>query len=237
MAKMRPFKAVVFDVDGTLCSFSTGLGDVYAGVLAAHGVHGDPQLLNQSLKRTWSGFQDRYLNTADQYHTSPEREREVWLEFATKVLEDAGISPVGREHLVEEIYRSFSSPQGRTIEPGAVECLQALRSSGVVVAAATNNDIRTKEALNALGLAQYLDVVFVAAELSWKKPSPRYFETIAARLCVEPVSLVHVGNSLELDIVPAQKSGWSAVLYDPRGKGEEPRVGSLADLVRFLEQR
>lgn len=236
MTHTATLKAAVFDVDGTLCSFATSLGDVYARVMAAHGVSGDPHMLNQSVKRIWGGFQDRYLNTPEHYRTSHERERSVWLEFATTVLEDAGVSCVGREHVVEEIYNSFSSPQGRVVEPGAVECLHELRASGVIVAAATNNDIRTKQVLNALGLTKHLDAVFVAAELSWKKPSRHYFDAIAARLRVPPTSIVHIGNNRELDITPAQASGWSAVLYDPKGTGKDPRVGMLRDVVRLFRR-
>lgn len=228
--------AVVFDIDGTLCSFGAPLGDAYAGVLARHGIQTSPMVLNQSVKRVWAGFQGRYLNTGEHYRTSEEREREVWLEFATKVLEDAGISSSGLEHVVEDIYRSFSSPQGRVLEPGALECLQALRALGITVVAATNNDARTKEVICALGLRAHLDDVVVAADLGWKKPSLRYFNAIASRMGTPASSLLHVGNHLDLDVTPARESGWSAVLYDPKGKGPQPRIGSLHELLRHVDR-
>lgn len=234
MSESPSVTAVVFDIDGTLCSFGTPLGEAYAGVLGRHGIETPPHLLNQSVKRVWAGFQDRYLNSSEHYRTSEQREREVWLEFATKVLEDAGVVSAHLKNVVEDIYGSFSSPQGRVLEPGVVECLKELRAMGITVVAATNNDARTKAVIDALGIGAHLDGVFVAAELSWKKPSPRYFQAIEARIGTSASAILHVGNHLDLDIVPAQKSGWSAVLYDPKGNGPAPRIGSLSDLVGYI---
>ena len=236
MSTKSPIKAVVFDIDGTLCSFDTPLGHAYAEVLAVHGIPVQPSLIDRSLKRVWEGFQSRYLNTPEQHRTSEERERLVWFEFATKVLEDAGISCVGRDHIVEDIYRSFSRPQGRIVEPGARECLAALRESGISAVAATNNDSRTKDVLDALGLLSHLDAVFVAAELSWKKPSRRYFQEIGDRLGIPAASILHVGNHVDLDVIPAHESGWSAILYDPKGRGRDPRIASLMELLPLVKR-
>ena len=77
---------------------------------------------------------------------------------------------------------------------------------------ASNNDERLFTVVEELGLSSYFDRVLVASHLGWKKPSPRFYLQIAKELRLDPVSLVHVGNDLNLDIGPALNLGWRAIL-------------------------
>lgn len=228
-------KAIVFDIDGTLCSLSKEVGAVYAEVLARHNLIMDPEVLNQAARAEWQYFQELYLNTANHYHTSHEREKNVWLEFVRRVLVRAKFAVEDQADLMHAIYNAFASAAYRSVEPGAIEFLQKAKGRGLHSVAASNNDQRSKVALQELGLAEHLEGVFVAGDLTWKKPSPFFFETLAQRLKLKPEHILHVGNNLELDVEAAQRCGWSAILYDPRGRGgEQLSVRSFAELAGLL---
>ena len=207
------FKAVVLDVDGTLCSLTHGVGEVYAEVLAEKGFSSAASNISLAARHEWREFQDLYLNTPHQNQTTHAREREVWLEYVRRVLARAELSEAIRPEVVGAIYQAFASKKYRAVEPGAVEFLKAAREAGLMVVAATNNDLRTKTVLQELGVSDYLSHMFVAGDLLWKKPSVHFFTTIATLLGVEGPHILHVGNDLKLDIEPARRAGWSAIMY------------------------
>lgn len=214
-------KAVVLDIDGTLCSLTRGVGEIYAELLAGQGFDGDAAVLSECAVAEWRGFQPTYLNVDQGYQTDPERERWVWHEYVRGVLTRAGLTSANRPDMVEYIYNAFSTKAHRVVIPGAMEFLRKARRGGLLVVAATNNDDRSTRMLGELGVAEHLDGIFSAGELGWKKPSIEFFKALEGRVRHEPSALVHVGNDAILDIEPARRAGWSAVHFGRRGDGQE----------------
>lgn len=219
-------KAVVLDVDGTLCSLTHSVGEIYAEVLASLAIPADASKLSRAARLEWVEYQDIYLNSEGQHQTSSTREREVWLEFVRRVLTRADLAEAAGPKVVSVIYDVFATGRYRAIEPGALDFLKEAKKVGLVVAAATNNDARTKSVLRDLGLTDYLFDVFDAGDLLWKKPAVQFFTSVANRLGVEGDLILHVGNDPKLDIEPARRAGWSAVKY---GAGSETSEGAVRD--------
>jgi len=225
-------KAVVLDVDGTLCSLTRGVGEIYAELLAAQGVDSDAARLAECAVAEWRGFQPTYLNVGQGYQTDPEREKWVWHEYVRGVLTRAGLASANRPDVVEFIYHAFSTKAHRVVTPGAVEFLRKARQRGVFVVAATNNDDRSKRVLLELGISEHLDGSFSAGELGWKKPSVEFFRALERRLGRSSSSLLHVGNDTALDVEPARHAGWGAVHFGGaggRGSGAEGDLLCAAD--------
>lgn len=214
-------KAVVLDIDGTLCSLTQGVGKIYAELLAEQGVDGDAAVLSECAIAEWRGFQPTYLNVERGYQTDPERERWVWREYVRGVLARAGLASANRPDVVEHIYNAFSTKAHRVAMPGAVEFLRKARRVGLLVVAATNNDDRSAKVLVELGVAEHLDGIFSAGELGWKKPSIEFFRALESRVRHEPSALLHVGNDAILDIEPAHRAGWGTVHFGAHGDGRE----------------
>lgn len=237
MSGANAVQGVVFDVDGTLVVLRASIGELYAEALQELGVSVDGHELERAAVTTWGSFEAEYLNVAEFYATQPSRETLVWCEFVRRVLRqvDAGLST--RWDLIAGVYSFFAQGRSRRVVEGAVEACRDLAASGLVVIAATNNDQRTPSVLADLGFSPHISRVFTAGELGWKKPSPKFFRQISSRVGLPASALVHVGNSPAHDVDAAREAGFQAVLYDPQGRGEEPRVGSLTELVsRLLRQ-
>jgi len=232
--KTSDVQAIVLDIDGTMCSLTKGVGEIYAELLHAQGLPGDATVLSKAARDEWGLFQDYYLNTSDHHQTTHHREREVWLEFVRRVFARAGLPYGNRTQVVRSIYDAFASSNFRGLEPGIVEFVQKARSAGLRVLAASNNDERSKVTLQELGITEYLSGVFVAGDLGWKKPSPNYFVALESRLHMNAGHILHVGNNFPLDVEAAVRCGWSAILYDPTGMGTRPSVKSHEELGRIL---
>lgn len=232
--KTSDIKGVVLDIDGTMCSLTKGVGEIYAELLQAQGLAGNAAKLSQAAREEWRNFEDYYLNSAHANETTHQREREVWLAFVRAVFARAGLSYADRSDIVTSIYDAFASSKYRCVEPGLIEFLEKARLAGLSVIAASNNDNRSKITLRELGVEQYLAGVFVAGDLGWKKPSPHFFKAIESRLNWNRSQILHIGNNYRLDVEAALKSGWSAVLYDTKGVGQQPCVQSFQVLVRMF---
>jgi FMN phosphatase YigB (HAD superfamily) len=234
LVKNSEIRAVVLDIDGTLCSLTQGVGTIYNDLLRERGLVSDSATLEAAVRQVWPGFQDTYLNTQDNYRTTHAREREVWLEFVRRVCAAAQI-PYGTDQgVVEFIYDAFASRAYRRVEPGAIDFLRRAHARGLTLAAASNNDSRSKVMARELGLDAYLSRVLVAGDLGWKKPSPNFYDALSAHIAVPPANILHVGNDRALDVEAAMRRGFSAVLYAPKDGAPSPSVASFSELGDML---
>jgi HAD superfamily hydrolase (TIGR01509 family) len=227
-------RAVVLDIDGTLCSLTNGVGTIYHDLLRERGLVSDSSTLEHAARQVWAGFQETYLNTQDLYRTTHTREREVWLEFVRRVCAAAQLPHGTDDAVVEFIYDAFASRAYRRVEPGAIDFLRRAHARGLILAAASNNDSRSKVMVRELGLDAYLSQVLVAGDLGWKKPSPNFYDALSARIAVPPANILHVGNDRALDVEAAMRRGFSAVLYAPKGGTPSPSVASFSELGDML---
>ncbi len=119
--------------------------------------------------------------------------------------------------------------------PDALPCLQALRRKGLAVGVVSNWGKTLPRVLEALGLEPYVEVAIAAHELGFAKPDPRPFEAALRALGVDPQEALHVGDSLESDVVGAERAGMRALHLVRSGSPAPGRILSLEELVEELD--
>ncbi|KAI9359940.1 HAD-like domain-containing protein [Zopfochytrium polystomum] len=164
--------------------------------------------------------------------------------------------------LSDRLVRLFATKEPFTLRPGVHDALSRLAalSPRPVLGVLSNSDPRTRDVIDELGLAGMFDFVMLSYNLGLEKPDPRVFAaaieaasgvltrrgqpgTIAAERAV------HVGDSLERDVMAAQAAGWIGFKVQYYGDGDDdgggdktglsrPTVESnLDELVRLVEKR
>ncbi|MEV7525401.1 HAD family hydrolase [Streptomyces sp. NPDC091371] len=114
----------------------------------------------------------------------------------------------------------------------ALPALTSLRAAGAELSLFTNGPSDGQRAkIRALGLAPYLDHVFISEELGAAKPSPEAFRAVLSALGRTARQSVMVGDSLATDIAGARAAGIRAVLLDRTGQWSGPGVESIAGLA------
>jgi putative hydrolase of the HAD superfamily len=83
------------------------------------------------------------------------------------------------------------------VVPGTTECLQALRSHGLELAAVTNWDVTVRERLTALGLAPFLSHLVTSAEVGARKPDPAVFRGALDLLGIPAGRALHIGDDAD----------------------------------------
>lgn len=103
------------------------------------------------------------------------------------------------------------------------------------LAAITNGNIQ----LARQPLAHHFPVAIAAGEILAPKPDPRAFLTALARLDAAPEHAMHVGDSWDEDILPAQRLGmhaaWIAERHDRPLPNRVQRIAHVKELPALLE--
>ena len=101
------------------------------------------------------------------------------------------------------------------LSPGALDCIETLRSQGAKLGLVTNGFAATHhEKIARLGLTALFDGLFIADEMGMVKPDPAVFRHACSVLGSEPQRTAMVGDRYDRDIVGAQSTGMFTVLVD-----------------------
>jgi putative hydrolase of the HAD superfamily len=65
--------------------------------------------------------------------------------------------------------------------------------------------------LDGNGLGEYLNHIFISAELGWEKPDPAIYRHVTDVLNVQPGAVLSVGDDSRNDVEGPRRAGWQAV--------------------------
>jgi FMN phosphatase YigB (HAD superfamily) len=126
--------------------------------------------------------------------------------------------------------------------PDAASTLRSLSQAGWRQAIVTNRpwpaEILNRR-LRECGLPNVFEAIVTSADVGVRKPHALVFETALRDLGVNPEDTVLVGDSYEIDVVPAAVLGMTPILKlnerqpDPAFTLARHQVSSLADLLRL----
>jgi putative hydrolase of the HAD superfamily len=117
--------------------------------------------------------------------------------------------------------------------PDAPGALEAARARELQVVVASNWDVSLHELLARLQLAPLLDGIVTSAEVGASKPSPEVFERALQLAGVASDDAIHVGDSVEHDVIGAQNAGIEPILLSRDGRVAPPGVRSIASLAEL----
>ncbi len=166
-------------------------------------------------------------------------ERELWhkyllLRFFFEIGVD--IHPNDLEHLywffIDMIAKRFILPRRHR------QLLEYLSGMGyyIILTTATGAHDLPLRVIRYNNAEQFFNQVFSTQLLGLIKPDPRFYIEIAETLHVEPHRIIHIGDSLRHDILPAMKAGFRTILFDWRTRCRPSDTSScITDLWDILE--
>ena len=212
--------AVTFDVGGTLIQPWPSVGHVYAEVAVRHGARNIPaELLEARFKSAWCAQND-FAYT-----------REAWAELVDQTFLGLCAKPPSQTFF-PELYEHFAQPEAWRIFDDVLSTLEELATKGVRLGVISNWDERLRVLLRRLKLDGFFETIVVSCEVGFAKPSPVIFERAARTLGLPPESILHIGDSFEMDVQGARSAGLKALrlVRAARPRSDAEAIHSLAGL-------
>jgi putative hydrolase of the HAD superfamily len=105
---------------------------------------------------------------------------------------------------------------GRVLATGAVELLDFLREKGFILAVISNNDGRTEEKCEELGIRKYFQFIADSTRLAMTKPDSRIFHFVLDKLGLSLNEVIHVGDLYGSDVMGGLNAGLDVVWLNNR---------------------
>jgi putative hydrolase of the HAD superfamily len=229
---LKNYKAVFFDVGGTLLRVHPSVGDVYATHARNFGFTGSPDDLNREFKQEWSNMGGMESLGRQK---GLEVERAFWKELVRRVFAShGGLEDFDR--YFDLIYDVFRSKESWRVFKDVTESglLGQLKNDGVVLGVISNWDSRLPEILKNTGLASYFNFILASTVVGSAKPDTGIFQEALKRAGVPAEQACHIGDEPATDIEGARNAGMHSILIDRKGHQlveVSPTVNSFHELV------
>jgi HAD superfamily hydrolase (TIGR01549 family) len=219
-------KAVLFDVDFTLCRPGPELSpERYARIASRHGVTLDPACYDKAREAA-------VLNL--KRHPELLHDDSIWHRFTEEIFTGMGGPEEIASECATEIEQGWEVSENFELYEDALAALEEVRKAGLRIGLVSNGirDLHEFVAHHRLEV----DAIVDSRTHGRVKPHPTIFERALELLGARPAETVMVGDSLEEDIEGARALGMRAILVDrdERHPEVEDRVTDLLALPAAL---
>lgn len=199
-----------FDAGGTLFRPFPSVGYYYSRVAAKHGCSVGAEEIEDAFRRVWSehdGIGDL------RSHSDEKIEKEFWRKIVTAVFKDfEGLKAF--DPFFDELHDLFAEPRVWKLYPEVEEVLQALQERKFILGMVSNWDSRIFKLCQGLGIDRYFDFKVISAVFGAAKPNPKIFQEALKKANASAKEVIHVGDSLEDDVLGAHLAGIQSIWID-----------------------
>lgn len=232
----KRIKTVFFDAADTLFRIKGGVGYMYSSVAKKYGADSTPEGVERAFKKAFSSAPPLAFGGV-----SPDDRRVLekrwWYEVVRAVFIEVGMFD-GFDDYFEELFEVFRK-EAWELFPETKDTLQSLKERGLSLGIISNFDTRVYDVCASLGIIGYFDSFVISSEVGYAKPSPRIFSLALSKSGVSPQECIHVGDSLEHDLVGARSVGIRVLLLDKSGRyrtrGDVERIENLSEVIGFVD--
>jgi putative hydrolase of the HAD superfamily len=225
-------RAVLVDGLGTLLSLAPPGLALAQALQREHGIELTVQEAEEAFAVEMRYYREHHHEAGDEAALAALRRR--CAQTLLKALPQRWAQALGSDELMAPMLASLRF----SAYPDAAGALARLRALGMRLVAVSNWDVGLPLVLRRVGLAGYLDGAVSSGQVGHAKPAPSIFRAGIAVAGVSPQQAVHVGDSIENDVLGALRAGLGAVLLRRR-RSERCEAGELppgVPVIHSLEQ-
>ena len=232
---LEGIRVISFDVGFTLIYTEPPVGTVYAKIAAGFGYRLNGEEVHARFRETWKTKSSR-----DQQEkiTALANEKQAYRWWKGIVRESLGdkVAPEDVDDIFSECFQEYAKGDYWRVYPEVLQTLNTLRSKDFHLVVLSNWDRRLLRTLKDLRLDGFFERIYISTLIGYAKPNPGAFQHIVNDLKVSPHEILHVGDTLNEDILGAQQANIRAVCIDRRGKSRStpdkiPVISSLTELL------
>lgn len=230
----RRYKAVLFDLDGTLRANQPEGFEAfveYAGRVGLALSGEQIKICEREAHRYWASARvDTDIARFDQ--------RGFWVNYNQLLLDgmNAGHEIGECAHRIQDLFDDYQ-PQD-VLFADARPVLQALHGDGYTLGLVSNRDENLLPRVEAYSLAEFFDFTLSAGQAASYKPDPRIFYKALEMANAHVHETVYIGDNFFADVIGALNIGMDAILIDPHDVFERyysARVRQLREVLPLIQ--
>jgi putative hydrolase of the HAD superfamily len=230
----RRFKAILFDLDGTLRANVPEGVEAFIAYAQRAGLALTPAqivLCERAVHRYWADG----AQVAD--HLARFDERGFWINYNRILLFAMGIDDCSDcAQRIQDFFDDYRPAD--IVFPEAPRVLRALKEDGYVLGLVSNRDGDLAPLAAQYGIGEYFDFTLSGGQAGSFKPDGRIFRR-ALRMAgdVSPAQALYIGDNYYADVLGATAVGMEALLIDPRDVFVglyDKRVKRLDEVLDFI---
>jgi HAD superfamily hydrolase (TIGR01549 family) len=230
------FKAVFFDLDGTLRIPSPSPTEAFIQFARSQQID-----INEEAARRVKIWAHRFWGQDDLLKNEWDRlgEEAFWINYSRRLLEtvQATNNLQAQAQQVRDYFGTAYAPQVE-LAAGAGELLADLKASGYILGVISNRSQPFHDVLSQLGISDWFDMTLAAGEIGVWKPNPAIFDHARSYFTMlEASECLYIGDNYYADGVGANDAGMTPVIYDPEWLYDElpfMRVDELGQITAIL---
>lgn len=213
---VHPIETVLFDLDGTLRHNVPSADDFQYDFALQFGLKDEPGKQAKGTRWAhayWAQSSD-LLSDIDQFGLMDDA---FWIHYAYRYLCALDVPQAQALDLAPRLFQGMQEkfePENH-IYPCVLDTLGKLKTSGYTLGLVSNRSRPCQEECQQLGLLEYFEFAYVAAEVDAWKPDPRIFDRALKITGSLPPQTLYIGDNYYADVLGAQNAGMQAVLLDP----------------------
>lgn len=128
----------------------------------------------------------------------------------------------------------------RAALPGVVELLDYLKGTDYRLGVISNNDGRTTEKCEEVGIRDYFDFIFDSTKLGMIKPDSSIFLHALEKFGIAPSEALYIGDLYGSDVLAGTDAGMDVIWFNRRGferpdDSDIPEVNEMIEIKSLLE--
>ena len=226
---------VFFDAAGTLFDVRGSVGEIYCRCAREFDVRCDAEEIQARFSTAFKRKPPMAFSEAPLGETR-RMERSWWEELVFDVFEHRMSTSVF-DSFFDRVYETFRGSDAWALFPETLGVLEKLCERRYRIGVISNFDSRLTEVLAALRVEPFIEHTVLSSLVGVAKPDPRIFRIAADSMGVSPARALHVGDSLDHDVVGARNAGLKAFLIDRQDRYpclSDSRLRSLSELCDML---
>jgi len=236
-------KAVFFDLDGTLCDSDTAWNIAIKETFQRLHEH-EPNVSEEAITEAWTAVHQRLFQQLGAGKLSMAEVRDARFQC---LFEELGLPA---DKVMEELSDFFCSRYLTSLRLYEdVTVLEELHAYHVGIITNGAHDEHTDSQLSKvrhLGLSERIQSLTISGEIGIRKPNLGIFKVACERANVLPEEAIFIGDSVQNDIVGANRASMTSVLINrkldvpiPKTVDEQPdyTISNLYDVLSCLKNR
>ena len=204
----------IFDFAGTIADLSPSSADMLRSFLKENY---DISIDKQKAEAAYDCIDRSLFYSSVKIHNF-ENKKEFYKKYNDLILKNLALFDIV-DNSKNQLFEYFVSVKRHwNLKYDVKSTFEILKEEGKKISIVSNFDSKLKDIIENLQISHLIDNIHISQDIGYEKPDKRFYELFFEKYSITPQESVYVGDSYELDFIPATSLGMETFLIDERNR-------------------